>query len=199
MIVQIDRKTKIQYSLFNFFAPISLFAVMASGFKQYSASTSLMAFLSIAIGLFCLIFNLKRYNKYLNINEESIAICTGDKKMPKVVKIIKLFNQKINIAFQIKNENKYISLLHTSPSIIGLICYVGPLIFILIFKKNNVTSNKLSEIKKQFPDLVDGEIKKPTKADNILTEILMWGLVLFVSLVGMFGIFLAPLYPFMNG
>ena len=199
-IIGLDLNTKLQYSIFNFFAPISITTVAINTFELYNVASSLAAFLSVIVGLCILIFNLVKYNRYIVINDNSIIICTG-KKNPKVletIKIAELNNEKLGLDFCIMNRGKKIKLLHVIPSVTALICWVGPLIFIPLVKRNNLTYDKLSEIKTLLPEIIQDDITRIGKSPNALVEILMWGFVLFGFVVGSIGILLMPFYPFMG-
>lgn len=200
-IIRLNTSNKILYSLFNFFAPISFITIGANSLNAYNIIGTLFSLLSIAIGLFCLISNLIKYNRFLYINDKTITICKGKINNPKVIQIIKtenLASEKISNNFTIKYENKKIQLLHTSFSMLGTICYVGPLVFIPVLKSLNTTLHNLVELYKVCPTLFEKAPKKTTKFYDIIIDIIAWGFVLFVSAVGCLGILLTPFYPFLN-
>lgn len=108
-IIRLNTSTKILYSLFNFFAPISFITIGANTLNAYNIIGTLFSLLSIAIGLFCFISNLIKYNRFLYINDKTITICKGKINNPKVIQIIKtenLASEKISNNFIIKYENK---------------------------------------------------------------------------------------------
>ncbi len=201
-IISLNLSTKIQYSLFNFFAPIAMVAIFVCSLELYNFKSTLFGFLSVIIGLFCLFFNLIKYNKYLNINDDSIILCSGKIKKPKVLKIIKkseLQSMQIGFDFSIEYNAKKIKLLNITPSILGVICWIGPLVFIPILKIKNVLFDKLTETKLLIPEIIiPDNIKQPSKTTNIITDLLMWVFVFFVSAVGCLGIFMMPFYAFMG-
>ena len=199
-IIGLDLSTKIQYSLFNFFAPISFVAILIVGLDLYNIKATLFAFLSIVFSFFIFLINIIRYNRYIVINETSITICTR-KKHPKIIKIIKkatLANKTIGPDFSITDNGKKVKLLHYAPSIVGLICWIGPLMFIPILKRNNVFSEKISEIKALLPEIVENNFNQENKTSNTMINVLMWGFVLFVTALGCLGIFLSPYYASMK-
>lgn len=200
-IIRLNTSTKILYSIFNFFAPISFITIGVNALNAYNIIGTLFSLLSIVVGLFCLISNLIKYNRFLYINNKTITICKGKINNPKVIQIIKtenLASEKISNNFTIKYENKKIQLLHTSFSMLGTICYVGPLVFIPVLKNLNTTFHNLVELYEVFPTLFEKAPKKTTKFYDIIIDIIAWGFVLFVSAVGCLGILLTPFYPFLN-
>lgn len=200
-IIRLNTSTKILYSLFNFFAPISFITIGVNALNAYNIIGTLFSLLSIVVGLFCLISNLIKYNRFLYINNKTITICKGKINNPKVIQIIKtenLASEKISNNFTIKYENKKIQLLHTSFSMLGTICYVGPLVFIPVLKNLNTTFHSLVELYEVFPTLFEKAPKKTTKFYDIIIDTIAWGFVLFVSAVGCLGILLTPFYPFFN-
>lgn len=200
-VIRLNTSTKILYSLFNFFAPISFIFIGTCVLDAYNVMATLFSLLSIVIGLFCFISNLIKYNRFLCINDKTITICKGKINNPKVVQIIKAENiafEELNKDLTIKFENKKIKLLHTSFSILGTICYIGPLVVIPILKNTNTALHNLVELYETFPTLFKTAPKRPSKADDILVNFFAWGFVLFVSALGCLGLLLTPFYPFMN-
>ena len=84
-IIRLNTSTKVLYSLFNLFAPISFVCVFAIYLEAYDIMTTLVSLLSLVIGLFCLISNLIKYNRFLCVNDKTITICKGNINSPKVV------------------------------------------------------------------------------------------------------------------
>lgn len=200
-IIKLNTSTKILYSLFNFFAPISLVYVGISILGAYNIKATLFSLLGIFIGLFCLISNLIKYNRFLCINDKTITICKGKIKNPKVIQIIKTENissEKSNKDLVIEYENKKIRLLHTSFSFLGTICYIGPLFPILILKNRLTALHYMIELQKIFPELFEISQKTPSKSGDIIMNVFAWGFVLFVGFLGCLGILLTPFYPFLN-
>ncbi|MGN0031189.1 MAG: hypothetical protein ACI37Q_04465 [Candidatus Gastranaerophilaceae bacterium] len=200
-IIRLNTGTKVLYSLFNFFAPISFMFMLACTLDIYSIVATLFSLLSIVIGLFCLISNLIKYNRFLCINGKTITICKGKINNPKVLQIIKVENivsEDLNKDLTVKYENKKIKLLHTSFSVLGTICYIGPLVCIPILKNTNTALHNLVEISEILPSLFKTVPKKPSKTDDIIVNFVAWGFVLLVSVLGFFGILITPFYPFLN-
>lgn len=200
-IIRLSTSTKVLYSLFNFFAPISFIFIGACALDAYNIMATLFSLMSIVIGLFCLISNLIKYNRFLCINDKIITICKGNINNPKVVQIIKAENiasEELNKDLTIKYENKKIKLLHTSFSILGTICYLGPLVAIPILKNTNTALHNLVELYEAFPTLFKTTPKNPSKFDDIIVNVVAWGFVIFVSALGFLGMLLTPFYPFMN-
>lgn len=199
-IIKLDTSTKVLYSLFNFFAPISFVFIGACSLQAYSVLTTLFSLISILVGLFCLISNLVKYNRFLYVNEKNIAICKGKINNPKVIKIFKTENIKSEELYKdltIKYANKRTKLLHTSFSLLGMICYAGPLIFIPIIKNANVTHHYLVKLHDVLPTLFKTP-KNPFEVNNILMNVFAWGFVIFVSAIGCLGLLYTPLYPFLR-
>lgn len=199
-IIRLNKSTKILYSLFNFFAPISFIFIGICVLDAYNIVATLFSLLSIVVGLFCLISNLIKYNRFLCINDKTITICKGKINNPKVVQIIKTENivpEELNNSLTIKYENKKVKLLHTSFSILGIICYIGPLVFIPILKNTNTALHSMVELYGVFPELFKFAPKNPSKTDDVTINFLTWCFVLFISALGCLGILLTPFYPFM--
>lgn len=200
-VIRLNTSTKILYSLFNFFAPISFIFIGVCVLDAYNILATLFSLISIFVGLFCLISNLVKYNRFLCINDKTITICKGKINNPKVIQIIKtenIMSEELNKDLTIKYENKKIKLMYTSFSLLGTICYTGPLVAILIVKNTNVALHNLVELYEVLPALFKKAPKNPSKADDILVNIFAWGFVLLVSALGCLGLLLTPFYPFMN-
>ena len=200
-IIKLDLYTKIMYSLFNFFAPVSFVFIIACSFELYDILTTLVSFIAIFIGLFCLIFNLIRYNRFLYIDDKTINICKGKIDNPKVLKAINIDSADltdISKNFTVKYEQRKIKLIYHTFSILGIICYIGPLIFIPVFKYKNVAIHKLYEFNRLIPKLSLTNIKEPTKGSDIIVNTLAWGFVLLVTFLGSIGLLFTPFYPFLN-
>ena len=200
-VIKLNTSTKILYSLFNFFAPISFIFIGVCTLEAYNILATLFSLMGILIGLFCLISNLVKYNRFLCINDKTITICKGKTSSPKVIQIIKTENivsEELNNNLIIKYENKKIKLMHTSFSLFGTICYIGPLVFIPIMKNTNVALHNLVELHEALPALFKKAPKNPSKADDIFANVFAWGFVFFVSVIGCLGLLLTPFYPFMN-
>ena len=67
-VIRLNLSTKIQYTLFNFFAPIAFVYVMICSLNLYNLVSSFIALVSIFVGLFCAFYNLLKYDKYLTID-----------------------------------------------------------------------------------------------------------------------------------
>lgn len=189
------------YSLFNFFAPVSFVFIIACALELYDILTTLVSFIAIFIGLFCLIFNLIRYNRFLYIDDKTINICKGKIDNPKVLKAINIDSADltdISKNFTVKYEQRKIKLIYHTFSILGIICYIGPLIFIPVCKYKNVAIHKLYEFNQLIPQLSLTNIKEPTKGSDIIVNTLAWGFVLLVTFLGSFGVLFTPFYPFLN-
>ena len=148
-----------------------------------------------------MISNLKKYNRFLFISDKTITVCSGKVDRPKVISIVKSENvvpENMGRDLTVKYENKKIKLLHTYFSILGTICYVGPLVFIPILKNAYVTAYKMVELYNILPEMFKEAPRTPSKAEDIIINILAWGFVLLVSSVGVLGILLTPFYPYMN-
>lgn len=192
-IIKLNLSTKILYSLFNFFAPIAFITILTNSLGLSGGKNFLFTLLSIFIGFACLFLNLAKYNRYLYINENNVAICKGKINNPKVIKIIKIENaisEKLNNNLTIKYENKKIELLNTSFSIVGTICFIGPLLLILIAKNTNTLSHISHKIYQKLPMLFDEEPKKPNRANDFITNFTTWLLVLFISFIGLVGLYM---------
>ena len=199
-VVRLDTSTKVLYSLFNFFAPISFTALAMCSLELFNITATLLSLLSIIVGLFCLILNLTKYNRFLCISDKTISICKGNINNPKVIQMIKTENiatTDLNRNLTIRYENKKIKLLHTSFSILGVICYIGPLVAIPILKNINTAFHSLFKLHQTLPALFETAPKKPSKVNDIIVNIAAWGFVLFVSAIGCLGILLIPFYPFL--
>ena len=201
-IIKLELSTKILLSLFNFFAPIAMtFLIIASVVEVFSIKCTIWSLVAILFGLFSLIFNLVKYNKFLCVSDKTITICKGKADAPKVEQIINVDNVTSKIPdreISLKLEKKKVTLLHVYPSIVGLVCFAGPLIFIPIYKSMYVVSQKSLEIYDVLPNLFDKQPKNHTKGENILVNVLAWGFVLFISFVGLLGMLYTPIYPFLN-
>lgn len=200
-ILCLDLNTKIQYSLFNFFVPIATVAVVLNSLELYYFVSSLIAIVSIFVGLFSLFINLSKYNKFVYVDGDTMFLCSGSKHYPRVkakFKVSEITPDSVVKGFTIKQNGKKYELLNPLMSIFGCICIAGPLLFIPIFKKTNVVSNKLWELSDLLPQLEPPKYKRPSNAENLIANILMWGIVLFLSLVGVLGLFLIPFYPFLG-
>ena len=142
-----------------------------------------------------MISNLKKYNQFLCINNKTITICKDKITNPKVIKIIdtekiiqEILYNKLIYNLIIEYEYKKIRLLHTSFSVFGFICYIGPFITLLILKSSNNKAHKVNEIYQVLPELFKSAPRKPSKAEDIIIDFLTWCFVLFISYLGLFGI-----------
>jgi hypothetical protein len=167
----------------------------------FNIFATLLSIISIFVGLFCLIWNLIKYNRFLFINDKTITICKGRINNPKVINILKVENivpEDLNNKLTVKYENKNIKLLHTSFSLLGMICYIGPLVFIPFVKNMNVALHSSVQLYEVLPTLFKVTPKAPSKVTDIIVNILAWMFVLFVSALGCIGLLLTPFYPFLN-
>ena len=200
-VIRVDLATKVLYFLFNFFAPISLVPIACASFDVYNIVATLVSLLALLLGLRIAIYNLSNSNKYLVVEDKVISICKGDMKNPQVIQMLEI--EAIEPA-SLKNRllvhygNQYIKLLHTSCSIVSLVCWVGPLIFIPLMKNKNVEAIKLAELYHLSPDLFEKVPPKPSAGGTLLANLLAWGFCLFVVGVGLIGVVMIPFYPFMG-
>lgn len=200
-IVSLDTNTKIQYSLFNFFAPIATAAVMLVSLEAYNIISTLIGIISILVGLFLLISNLIKYNRFLHIGDQTISICSGNFYTPKLIKMIKLSeieNNELKPDLSVTVNGKKTKLLHAEFSLFGSICILGPLLIFIILKNFNVSYNKVHEIKTLLPELTTTKTKQPGKAENLFINFITWLFILFITSVGCLGILLTPFYAFLG-
>ena len=199
-IIKVDLCTKIIYFLFNFFAPISIVAIVCSSENFLNIGASLASLMALLLGLIIAIHNLSNSNKYLVIEEKVISICKGNIKNPKIERMIEVESIEpgcIKQRLLVKSGDEYIKLLHTSCSLVSLCLFVGPLIFIPLMKNKDTEQRKLLELYQFCPELFENAPPPMSVWYTGFANFLTWCFVLFITGIGLLAVFMIPFYPFM--
>ena len=200
-IIKLSTSTKVLYSLFNFFAPVAVVALFVWNLQAFSLTSSLVAFLSIGVGLFCLLYNLRRYNRFLWINGKTLQVCRGKQNEPEVLETISVedgITYKLGRNFKLKYNDKSIQLLDTYVSTIGIICVIGKFVWVPFLQGLYLQKYFLYELYQALPQLFKEEPKKVTSGTVKVWAFMMWLFTIVISMVGLWGVVAAPFYAFMT-
>jgi len=194
-IIKLDTNSKVQFALFDFFAPLSVLTLFVFvGWVEVSQVLIIVAILLLIICLIVLCIQLKRYNRFVMINQESIMVCSGNAESPKLIEKINIsdveqINKSLNISIKTKS-GKNANLLYIMPSIFGLLFYIGPLLIFIAMKCIKVKADLLNQICTILPQLKTESMITETGKDLNSANPMMWiilTLIIFLGLVFFIG------------
>lgn len=199
-VFKVSKNIKWQYSLYNLFAPIFFAMIVINMLGMYNIQGSLFAFISLILGIFLCVYNLKKYQRRILLDDNKINIVEGTDKSPKLIASFdKGTIDKSNVQHQNSRDSIYIKLngnktaaLCIFPSFSGLIFLIGPWICFLILAARSIKSFYAGNLER----LIEGEKLEKENTGEIICYILFWITDIVLVSFGLIGILLMPFYPF---
>lgn len=196
-VIKLDLNIKILYSLFNFFSPVGVGTLLfASALEEeqqgagYTVFVFCLLVLSVLVGGICLLVKWVKYNRFLAIENNCIYLCKGKENAPRILDTLPLAEVEKNLGTTptaiYKNTKK--KLLYPSFSWVGKICWLGPLLILFIGHERMIARRKMAQLHAVLPQLFAKEPKDPGHTEYVLMQIVTWGLVGLMSLLGLFGL-----------